>query len=122
MFSTNHQNKPIFFIVVKDANRQMYICNISILLSEKKWFFKEIISTTFILLYGLEAIQHNQLILIDEESEEYEPVKNAINTTKARAKSTYMFSVFHALRKVQEVGISQTTLCKVQSQSFQTRS
>jgi len=40
--STNQQNRPIFLMVVKDANRQTYIA-ISVFYLLKKWVFNEIL-------------------------------------------------------------------------------
>lgn len=97
--STNRQNKPLFLMVVKDANGETHIGNISVLPSEKKWVFNEVIRTIFITLYGTETIKRNRLILTDEDSAEYEPVMNAINTTNAYSNSSHMLCVFHALAK-----------------------
>ena len=97
--STNRQNKPLFFMVVKDANGEAHVGNISVLPSEKKWVFNEIYKTIFIKLYGEETIKRNRLILTDEDSAEYEPVVNAIKTTEAYKKTTHMLCVFHALAK-----------------------
>ncbi len=54
--STNWQNKPLFLMVVKDADGEAHIGNISVLPSEKKWVFNEIYKTMFITLYGKETI------------------------------------------------------------------
>ena len=48
---TNCQNKPLFLMVLKDANGEAHIGNISVLPSEKRWVFNEIFKTVFIALY-----------------------------------------------------------------------
>ncbi len=53
----------------------------------------------FIFLYNIEYIKHNKLILIDEDSADYEQVINAIKTTKAHSNSTNICCALHARRK-----------------------
>ncbi len=52
-FSTNCQNRPLFLIVLKDANGEAHIGNISVLPSEKNWVFNEIFRTVFMLIWGV---------------------------------------------------------------------
>ncbi len=57
--STNQQNRPIFLMVVKDANRQSHISNIRILPSEKSWSsMKSFEQSSF---YYLEKTLSNQI-------------------------------------------------------------
>ncbi len=69
---TNCQSKPLFLMVLKDANGEAHIGNISVLQSEKRWVFNEIFKTIFIKLYGDSTICQNCLILTDEDSVEIE--------------------------------------------------
>ena len=57
--STNRQNKPLFLMVVKDANGETHVGNISVLPSEKKWVFNEIYQTIFVSLYGETTMKRN---------------------------------------------------------------
>ena len=70
--STNRQNKPLFLMVVKDANGETHVGNISVLPSEKKWVFNEIYQTIFVSLYGETTMNRNRLMLTDEDTALYE--------------------------------------------------
>ena len=96
---TNRQNKPLFLMVVKDANGEAHIGNICILPSEKRWVFNEIFKTVFIELYGDATIRRNRLMLTDEDSAEVEPIMNSIATLEAYSRSEHMLCMFHALAK-----------------------
>ncbi len=80
---TNHQNKPLFLMVLKDANGEGHIGNISVLPSEKCWVFNEIFQTVFTKFYGESMICCNCLMLTDEDSAEVEPIMNSIATIDA---------------------------------------
>ena len=96
---TNRQNKPLFLMVLKDANGEAHIGNISVLPSEKRWVFNEIFKTVFIELYGESTIRRNRLMLTDEDSAEVEPIMNSIATIDAYRGSVHMLCMFHALAK-----------------------
>ncbi len=97
--STNRQNKPLFLMVLKDANGEAHIGNISVLPSEKRWVFNEIFKTVFIELYGKSTIRRNRLMLTDEDSAEVKPIRNSIATIDADHESAHMLYMFHALEK-----------------------
>jgi len=97
--STNRQNKPLFLMVVKDANGESHIGNISVLPSEKKWVFNEIFKTVFLELYGEHTIQRNQLMLTDEDTAFYEPIMESIASLPCYEGSEHMLCMFHALAK-----------------------
>jgi hypothetical protein len=97
--STNRQNKPLFLMVLKDANGEAHIGNISVLPSEKRWVFNEIFKTVFTKLYGESMIHRNRLMLTDEDSAEVEPIMNSIATIDAYHGSAHMLCMFHALAK-----------------------
>ena len=97
--STNRQNKPLFLMVVKDANGESHIGNISILPSEKKWVFNEIFKTVFLELYGEHTIKRNNLMLTDEDAAAYEPIMESIASMDCYDGSKHMLCMFHALAK-----------------------
>ncbi len=65
----------------------------------KKWVFNEVYKIILITLYVEESIKCNHLILTDKDSAKYEPVVNAVKTTKTYNNTTHMLCVFHALAK-----------------------
>ena len=97
--STNRQNKPLFLMVVKDANGETHIGNVCVLPSEQKWVFNEIYKTIFVSLYGETTMKRNRLMLTDEDTCAYEPVLDAIKNTETYANSELMLCMFHALAK-----------------------
>ncbi len=97
--SMNCQNKHLFLMVLKDANGEAHIGNISVLPSEKRWVFNEIFKTVFTKLYGESTIRCNRLMLTDEDSAEVEPIMNSIATIDAYHGSAHMLCMFHALAK-----------------------
>ncbi len=57
-------------MVLKDANGEAHIGNISVLPSEKHWVFNEIFKTVFTESYGESTICCNCLILTDKDRAE----------------------------------------------------
>ncbi len=96
---TNHQNKPLFLMVIKDANGETQIGYISVLSFEKKWVFNEMSKRVFVELYGENTIHRNFLMLTDKDSAVYEPIMDSIATRVEYQQSKHMLSLFHAIAK-----------------------
>ncbi len=86
-------------MVLKDANGEAHIGNISILPSEKHWVFHENFKTVFMELYGESTICPNCLKLTDEDSAEVEPIMNSIATIDGYCGSINKLCMFDALAK-----------------------
>ncbi len=94
---TNHQNKPLFLMVLKDANGEAHIGNISVLPSQKRWVFNDIFNNVFTELNGESTICCNCLILTDKDTAEVESIMNTIVMIDAYHGSEHLFCMFHAL-------------------------
>jgi hypothetical protein len=96
---TNKQNRDIFIMVVKDASRQCYAGNITVIPSGQLWVFMRIYSMFFLELYGMVTVRRNRLALTDDDRSEHVPFDNLIETSEHYQKSKHMLCTFHALVK-----------------------
>ena len=79
-FKTNKESRPLFNIVVKDANNQLRTVFRCLLPSEKQCMFDTILCSVLPNLLGKETCRRVQYIVTDGDSQEINAVRNACKT------------------------------------------
>ncbi len=95
--NTNKQKRDLFLMIVKDANLQTFVGNLTIIPSGQRWVFSMIYKSFFIHLYGDRTIEKNRLCLTDDDGCEWGPLDDSINSIKCWSGSQHMLCMFHAL-------------------------
>ena len=95
--NTNKQKRDLFLMIVKDANLQTFVGNLTVIPSGQRWVFSIIYKSFFIYLYGEKTIENNRLCLTDDDGCEWGPLDDSINSIKCWSKSQHMLCQFHAL-------------------------
>jgi hypothetical protein len=93
----NKLKRDVFVMVVRDACGKCYVGNFTVIPSGQSWVFMKIYETFFYHLFGPVTIGRNRLAITDEDSAEFQPFQNLIDTNTMYSQSRHMLCIFHAI-------------------------
>lgn len=96
-FGTNFQKRGLFVAAVRTPSGETFPFNLMIIPSEQRWVFDFIYKHAFTFLYGPITCSRNRLALFDEDTSEYLPFENCIQTRDEYKMSNVMLCTFHAV-------------------------
>ena len=89
----NRLKCDVFVMVVHDACGKCYVCNLTAVPSGQVWVFMKIYESLFYHLFGPITIGRNRLAITDEDSSEFGPFQNLIDTNTMYSQSCHMLCI-----------------------------